>query len=157
MNPQDAQASLDSIRRLQDRTREEIARQVFPLPYVIISSLGIFAGFAAADLPRPWLTVGTLLGWGLYAGIGIGYAHWASVRRKPTGQEAGIYVALTIVLLLVFFVSRIGAFALFGVPAYGFPSQAVVAAAVTAVVYIAIVPLVRRALRAVIQRDGRRG
>lgn len=51
MNPQDAQASLDSIRRLQDRTREEIARQVFPLPYVIISSLGIFAGFAAADLP----------------------------------------------------------------------------------------------------------
>ncbi|MEV4063274.1 hypothetical protein [Nonomuraea dietziae] len=153
MNPQDAQSSLDSIRRLQDKTREEIVRQMFPLPYVAISALGILAGFASIDLPRPWSIIGNLLGFGLYAGIGIVYSHWASVRRKPTGQEMGIYLALSAVLLLVFGISRIAAFFLFGVPSHGLLSQAAIAGTVTAVTYVAITPLARQAMKTIMQQD----
>lgn len=157
MNSQDAQSSLDTIRRLQGRTREEIVRQMFPLPCVVISALGLFAGLGSTDLPRPWPTVGSLLGFGLYAGIGIVYAHWASVRRKPTGQEVGVYLALTAVLLLVFGISRIAAFFLLGVPAHGLLSQGAVAGAVTAVTYVAIMPLTRRVMKAIIQQDDKSG
>ncbi|MGW4470719.1 hypothetical protein ACWENQ_13690 [Nonomuraea sp. NPDC004354] len=157
MDPQNAQSSLDDIRRLQDKTRDAIVRQMFPLPYVVVSALGIFAGFAAIDLPRPWSIAGTLLGFGLYAGIGIVYAHWASVRRKATSEEVGIYVALTVGLLLVFAVTRIVAFFVFGVPAHGLPSQATVAGAASAVTYVAIIPVARRILKRIVVQDGRRG
>jgi len=150
MDPQDAQSSLDTIHRLQDRTRQEIVRGLFPLPYVLISALGLFAGFAAADLPDPWSTAGTVFGFTLWAGVGIVYGHFASVRRKATAREAGIYLAMMVALLAVFGASRITAHFWLGLPSEGVVSQSVVAAAVTVAAYLAITPLVRRGIKATI-------
>jgi hypothetical protein len=150
MHPQDAQSSLDTIHHLQDRTREEIVRQMFPLPYVLISALGIFIGFAAIDLPGLWSTAGSLLGFGLWVGVGIIYSHWTSVRRRATAQEVGIYAAMMFALAVVFSISRITAYFWFDVPPEGVMSQSVAAAVVTAVAYVAITPVIRRAMKAVI-------
>lgn len=151
MNPHDAQASLDDIRRLQDRTHEEIVRRNFALPYVVAGALGLFIGFGGIDLERPWNTVALLLGNGLFVVVGIVLQHRASVQMKLTAPSVVFYAMLAAGLIVLFIIFRITAWALFDLPAHGLLSQAGVAGAAVAVTYVAITPLVRRAYRALVQ------
>ncbi|MEV1178909.1 hypothetical protein [Nonomuraea sp. NPDC049784] len=156
MNPQDAQSSLNQIRAFQDKSREEVVRQMFPWPYVIVSALGLFATFASIDLELPWRAIASGLGTAVYMGVGCLYPLRVSVRVKPTLQMIGVFFGVTVILLPVFFVvfvvGRIAGFALFGVPAHGLLSQATVGAAAAAVVYIAITPVVRRVITLIAQQ-----
>ncbi|WP_214319450.1 hypothetical protein [Nonomuraea sediminis] len=153
MNPQDAQSALDNVRRLEGKTREEMVRKILPLPHVVISALGIFVGLASTDLERPWSTIAFVLGFFMFAGVGMVYAHWTAVHRKPTNQEIGVRVALIVVLYVVFVVARIAAFGLIHAPASGLLSQGGIAAAVTAVAYLGLTPLIRRIMKTIILRE----
>ncbi|GII04139.1 hypothetical protein [Planobispora takensis] len=156
MNSRDAQLALDTIRSFQDITREEIVRQLFPLPHVLLSALGLFATLMSTDLPHPWDTVTLLAGLGLYMGVWIRCSYGNSVYRRPTLWEAGVWVALCVALLVVFFVVRAAAFSLFDVPAHGLLSPGTVAGAAATVTYVALTPLARRALRKLIHQSGGR-
>ncbi|NUW46215.1 hypothetical protein [Nonomuraea rhodomycinica] len=154
MNPHDAQASLDAVRRLQDRTRDEIVRQSFSPPFVILAALGLFVAFASTDLERPWNFVGGALGAALYGGIGILREHRACTRRKFIPQELLFHLGLLAFFVVIYSIGRIAAWALLAVPAEGLPSQAMVGAALAAVAYVAATPLNRRALKAIVRQDG---
>ncbi|MGP4099416.1 hypothetical protein [Nonomuraea sp. KM90] len=155
MNPHDAQNSLDDIHRLQDRTREEIVRQSFTLPRVIISALSLFVAFSTIDLPRPWNLSFMVLGLAVYAGVGIVCEHRASVRRKTTTQEALFHGGLIACIMVAFAVGRIAAFALFDLPPHGLLSQAAGGAIVAAVAYVAATPVNRSVLKSIVQQGGR--
>ncbi|MEW1837360.1 hypothetical protein AB0392_05320 [Nonomuraea angiospora] len=162
MNPQDAQASLDQIRAFQDRTREEMVRKIFPWSYVIISALGLFATFAAIDLGQPWDAIARGLGFALFVGVGYLYSFWISVHPRPTSPTAwpaiaGVGLGVVAIVFVAFVIGRIAGFLLFGVPAEGFLSQATVGGAAAAVVYIAIVPVVRRIIASIVLQDAGRG
>ncbi|MER7498771.1 hypothetical protein AB0L05_06650 [Nonomuraea pusilla] len=155
MNPQDAQASLDQIRAFQDRTREEMVRKILPWPFAIVSALGLLAVFASIDLEWPWKSVALGLGLAVYMGSGLLCSFRATVHPKPRGLMIAILVGMTPVYFVVFVIGRIAGFALFGAPANGLLSQAMVGAALVAVVYIAITPLVRRIITSIaLQADG---
>jgi len=156
MHPHDAQSSLDDIRRLEDRTREQVVRQSFALPYVLLAALGLLLGPASIDLQNPWRTAALLLGFGLFVGVGIVHERRALVQRKPTGLEWLFWVGLSAGLMLLFGVFRIAGWALFSLQPQGLLSQAAVAAAATAVTYVAITPLIRRTFKAIVLRDGGR-
>jgi hypothetical protein len=150
MNPQDAQRSLDDIRRLQGRTREQIVRQSSTRSYVPFAALGLFAGLASVDLQNPWRTVVLLLGFGLFAGVGIVHEHRALVRRKVTALEGLYWVGLSAALMLLFGAFRIAAWAWLALPAQGLWSQGTLAAAAAAASYVAMAPLIRLALRKIV-------
>ncbi|GAA0363168.1 hypothetical protein GCM10009530_11010 [Microbispora corallina] len=156
MNPQDAQSSLDEIRRLEGRTRQEMVRQKFARPYVLLAALGLFVGLVSLDLENPWRSAALLIGFGLFAGVGIVQEHRALVHRKPTGPEWLFWAGLSAGLMLLFGVLRIAAWAWFALPAQGLLSQGTVAAAATAVTYLAVTPLARRTLITVTRREGGR-
>jgi len=156
MHPHDAQSSLDDIRRLQDRTREQVVRQSFALSHVLLAALGLLLGLASVDLQNPWRTAALLLGFGLFVGVGIVLERRALVQRKPTGLEWLFWVGLSAGLMLLFSVFRIAAWALFGLQAQGLMSQAAVAAVATAITYVAITPLIRRAFKRLVLRDAGR-
>jgi membrane protein YdbS with pleckstrin-like domain len=156
MHPHDAQSSLDDIRRLQDRTREQVARQGFALSYVLLAALGLLVGLVSVDLQNPWRTVAFLIGFGVFVGVGIVHERRALVKRKPTGMEWLFWVGLSAGLMLLFSIFRIAGWALFGLQPQGLLSQAAVAAAATAVTYVAVTPLIRRAFTAIVLRDGGR-
>ncbi|MFI6316642.1 hypothetical protein ACIBG8_03945 [Nonomuraea sp. NPDC050556] len=151
MNADHAQDTLEEMRRMQDRTREEIARHAFARSYVLAAALGLFVGFASGDLDRPWNTIALVLGFGLFAGAGVVHEHWALVRRKPKGLELLPYAGLLVVVCVLFGAFRIAAWALFDVPAHGLVSQSVLAAAATALTYLALTPLTRRVFRDVLR------
>ncbi|MFF4622166.1 hypothetical protein [Nonomuraea jabiensis] len=144
MNPQDAQASLDQIRAFQDRTREEMVRKIFPWTYVIISALGLFAVFTSIDLGQPWNSVARGLGLAVFMGSGLLHSFRVTVLPRPTALMIAILVGITPIHFVAFVIGRIAGFALFGLPAHGFLSQAMVGGALAAVVYIAIMPLASR-------------
>lgn len=148
MNPRDAQSALDNVRRLEGKTREEMVRRILPLPQVIISALGVFVGLGSIDLERPWSTVAFVLGFFMFAGVGMVYADWTPVRRKPTNQEIRVRIALIVVLTVIFVVAWIAISGLIHVPASGG-----IAAAVTAVVYLGLTPLIRRIMKTIILRE----
>ena len=156
MHPHDAKSSLDDIRRLQDRTREQVVRQSFTLSYVLLAAVGLLVGLASIDLQNPWGTAALLLGFGLFVGVGIVRERRALVQRKPTGLEWLFWVGLSAGLILLFSVFRIAAWALFGLQPQGLLSQAAAAAVATAVVYVAITPLIRRTFKGIVLRDGGR-
>jgi hypothetical protein len=156
MRPHDAQSSLDDIRRLQDRTREQVVRQSFTLSCVLLAALGLLVGLASIDLQNPWRTAALLLGFGLFFVVGIVHERCALVQRKPTGREWLFWVGLSAGLMLLFGVFRIAAWALFGLQPQGLPSQAAAAAAATAATYVAITPLIRRTFKEIVLRDGGR-
>ncbi len=56
------QSSLENIRRLQDRTHDQLVRQGFALPYVITSMLVLFLMFAPFDLQGSWAAAAGLVG-----------------------------------------------------------------------------------------------
>jgi hypothetical protein len=149
MNPQDAQASLDQIRAFQDKTREEMVRKIFPWSFVIISALGLFAVFASIDLGQPWRSVALGLGLAVFMSSGLLHSFRVTVHPQPTILMIAILIGLTPVHFVFFVIGRIVGFALFGVPAEGLLSQATVGAALAAVVYIAIMPVVRRIITSI--------
>ena len=153
MHPHDAQSSLDDIRRLQDRTREQAARQSFTLSYVLLAALGLLVGLASIDLQNPWRTAALLLGFGLFVGVGIVHERLALVQRKPTGLEWLFWVGVSAGLMLLFGIFRIAGWALFGLQSQGLLSQAAVAAVATAVTYVAVTPVIRRTFKANVLRD----
>jgi hypothetical protein len=156
MHPHDAQSSLADIRRLQDRTREQVVRQSFTLSYVLLAALGLLVGLGSSDLQNPWRTAALLLGFGLFFGVGIVHERRALVQRKPTGLEWLFWVGLSAGLMLMFGVFRIAAWALFSLQPQGLLSQAAAAAAATAAIYVAITPLIRRTFKEIVLRDGGR-
>ncbi|GAA3072762.1 hypothetical protein GCM10010464_41030 [Pseudonocardia yunnanensis] len=156
MHPHDAQSSLDDIRRLQDRTRQQVVRQSFARSYVLLAALGLLVGLASIDLQNPWRTAAFLLGFGLFVGVGIVHEHRALVQRKPTGLEWLFWVGLSGGIMLLFGIFRIVGWAVFGLQSQGLLSQGAVAAAATAVTYVAITPLIRRAFTVIVLRDGGR-
>ncbi|MFD0970378.1 hypothetical protein [Plantactinospora endophytica] len=152
MNPHDAQLSLDDIHRMQDATREQIVRQSPTRSYVLLAALGLFVGLASVDLQNPWRTATLLLGFGLFLGVGIVHEHRALVQRKPTALEGLFWVGLSAGLMLLFGVFRIAAWAWLALPPQGLLSQGTLAAAATAVTYVATAPLSRRVFRAIVLR-----
>ncbi|WP_238008829.1 hypothetical protein KZZ52_44880 [Dactylosporangium sp. AC04546] len=156
MHPHDAQASLDDIRRLQDRTREQVARQGFSLSCVLPAALGLFVGLASIDLRNPWRTAAVLLGFGLFVGVGIVHGRRALVQRQPTSLEWLFWVGVSAGLMLLFGVFRIAVWAVSGLPSQGLMSQGTLAAAATAVTYVAMTPVIRRAFKWIVLRDGGR-
>ncbi|MGW0199463.1 hypothetical protein [Nonomuraea sp. NPDC003201] len=144
MNPQDAQASLDQIRAFQDKTREEMVRKIFPWSFVIISALALFAMFTSIDLDQPWSALARGLGLAVFIGVGLLYSLGISVQPKPVLPMIGVMIGVTPFLFVFFVIGRIVGFALFGLPAHGFLSQAMVGGALAALVYIAVMPVARR-------------
>ncbi|SIM85976.1 hypothetical protein [Micromonospora cremea] len=156
MKPQDAQLSLDDIRRLQDRTREQIVGQSFVRSHVPLAALGLFAGLASVDLQNPWRTATLLFGFGLFVGVGIVHEHRTLVQRKPTGLEWLFWVGLSAGPMLLFGVFRIAAWAWLALPSQGLLSQGTLAAAATAATFVAITPLSRRTFAEIVLRESRR-
>ncbi|MEO3858215.1 hypothetical protein [Acrocarpospora sp. B8E8] len=157
MSPNDAQSTLDDIRRLQDRTRDELVGHNFSLPYALLMALGLFIGFASTDLPRPWNDVACLLGFGLYVGVTILQQVRqcrSSVRPRslwvPTRLELVFYVGWAVSILLVFAAARTATWAL------DLPAQGTVAAAVVALAFVAATPLARRIVKAIMRQDSGR-
>ncbi|MGP4022726.1 hypothetical protein [Actinomadura sp. 3N407] len=145
MNPDEARASLDEIRRLQDRTRDEYIRQGTSRPEVLLVALGLFIVFASFDLPDPWDLIAMLLADGLIFGVlAVGYAR-ASVRRKPTGAEVMFILAMSAYVIVGF-----GAF-LITARMIGLPAPYTIAGAATALGCIASTRPFRRAYEKVVR------
>ncbi|MGW0809130.1 hypothetical protein [Nonomuraea sp. NPDC002799] len=149
MYPHDAQYSLDQIHHLQDRTRDELVRHNFALPYMFLLALGIFVAYGSGDLQPPWDDIGCVLGLGLYMGVVIVQQLRmcrAAVRPRrlwvPTLRESLFYVGWGISPLLVFLASGFAAGAL------GLTARATLAAGVTALTFVAATPLIRRVAKA---------
>ncbi|MGP3958168.1 hypothetical protein ACTWPT_19350 [Nonomuraea sp. 3N208] len=153
MNPHDAQSSLDDIRRLQEKTRDEYIRQGFALPYVVASAIGLFISFGSVDLERPWSTVANVVGVIVFVVAGIVQAHRTAVRRKPAAPDVLVFAGWLVGLIVAFGLFRIIGWALFDLPASGLLSQGTFAAAGMAVMYVATVPLIRRAIREIVRQE----
>jgi hypothetical protein len=79
-----------------------------------------------------------------------------SERLFPSGPEWLFWVGLSAGLMLLFGIFRIAAWALFGLQPQGLLSQGTAAAAATAATYVAMTPVIRRAFKEIVLRDGRR-
>jgi phosphatidylserine synthase len=101
MTSPDPQTSIDQIRRLQDRTRDEYVRHGFSRPYLLVLALAIFVMFASHDLSGPWDSVVGLLGAALLVAGLLVHQRRASVRRRPTALEALFSLVVGGVLLLI--------------------------------------------------------
>ena len=78
------EASLDDIRRMQDRTRDEYVRQGFRPRTVIAVAVALFIVVAAGDLPEPWDAVVSLLGAAALVALAVVNMRRATVRRRPS-------------------------------------------------------------------------
>jgi hypothetical protein len=95
----DAQASLNDIRRMQDRTRDEYVRHGFARSYVIAVAVVLFVAVAARDLPSPWDGGVSLLAVGVLVAMAVVQARRAAVRRQPGGLEVLVLVGAAAALL----------------------------------------------------------
>jgi hypothetical protein len=150
MFPPDAQASLDSIRRLEGRSIDESVDHNFARPYVMLSALVVFIVFASFDLPGPWDRSAAALGLALSALLSVICRRRVRVHRKPTGLEILCCVAAAIVLLVVCTAFQIAA-AVAAVE-LGMPAHHTVAAAATALTIVATTRPTRKVFRAVARR-----
>ncbi|MGJ6965858.1 hypothetical protein ACSDR0_28515 [Streptosporangium sp. G11] len=158
MNVQDAQTTLQDIRRLQDRTRDELVRHLVALPYMALMSVGLFIGYASIDIPDPWSDLALVLGFGLFV-VMVFVQHLrmcvASVRPRSMGlsdrMELLFYLGWAAIPLLPFLASRWAAEIL------DLPMKNTVAAAVTALAYVAATPLLRGVAKSIMQRQDGRG
>ncbi|HEY7488479.1 MAG TPA: hypothetical protein VH912_28815 [Streptosporangiaceae bacterium] len=155
MNPHDAQASLDGIHRLQDRTRAEYVRHGFARPYLVISALAMFIVLASFDLPSPWNTAAIGLGGGLAVGSLLVQQRRAPVSRRPTGLELLVCAAMSVGLLLLYV-----AFSIVAAIAHqklGLPAHHTVAAAAITLTTVAAWGRVSRVFEATLRRESRHG
>ncbi|WP_346047289.1 hypothetical protein [Actinomadura chokoriensis] len=138
MDPDGARRSLDTMRRMQDRTREEYLRQSFARPGVLLIGLGLFIVCASFDLPGWWDTVAMAVGDALIlAVIAFGCAR-ASVHRKPSGAELVFMLAASAYLIAGFVTLQVVA------RLVEFPAPYTIAAAVTALTFVALTRPMRR-------------
>ncbi|GIH14749.1 hypothetical protein [Rugosimonospora africana] len=147
MLPRDAQDSLDTIHRLQDRSIDEYVDHGFARRYVLPSALMVFVAFASFDLPGPWNTFAIALGLGLAAMVCVSWQRQARVHRRPTGLEQLYYLGAGIVFLVACVAFQVAA-AVAAVK-LGMPAHHTVAAAATALMVVATAYPARKALRAV--------
>ncbi|MFJ6753854.1 hypothetical protein ACIQNK_02270 [Streptomyces sp. NPDC091273] len=125
MTAYDAQTALDAIRHRREQTFEAYLRHAQSRPYLIVSALGLFAVSSSFDLPNPWNTFAVLAGNGLTLGGLFVHQRRAPVRRKTTGSEALLYVAVGVLLLALFWTAAIAGYFL------DLPARHTLAAAVT--------------------------
>jgi hypothetical protein len=144
----DPQASLDHIRRLQDRTRDEYVRQGFARPNVVAVAVALFVAIASRDLPGPWDGGVSLLAVGALVGMAIVHARRAPVRRTSSASEVLLLLGAAAALLaaLVGFVAAAHALDL--------PAPYTFAAAALALTSIVVAQWTRRAFAAVVRRQG---
>jgi len=138
VDPDEARRSLDAMRLLQDRTREEYIRQGFARPGVLLIALGLFLVYASFDLPGRWDTVASLLGDALVLGVIAGSCARASVHRKPRGAELVIVLAASACLIAGFVTLQVTA------TLVGLPAPYTIAAAVMALAFVAFMHPMRR-------------
>ena len=150
MFPHNAQASLDTIRRLQGRSIDEYVDHGFARPYVLLSALVAFVSFASFDLPGPWHRFAIALGLGLAAMVSAICQRRVRVHRKPTGLELLYYLAASIVFLVACVAFQLAA----AVSAWklGMPAHHTVAAAATALTVVATARPARKVFKAVARR-----
>lgn len=150
MTPYDAQTSLDDIRRLQDRTRDEYVRHGFSRPYMLASALVLFVAFASFDLPAPWDTRAVTSGVGLSLVLLVVHQQRAPVRRRPTGPELLFYAGMSAALIVAYVAFSIAA----AVAAlkFGLPASHTVAAAALALTTLASVKPARRVFASIARR-----
>ncbi|MGA8113670.1 MAG: hypothetical protein WCA46_08415 [Actinocatenispora sp.] len=136
MHPQDAQKSLDIIRRLQDRSIDEYVDHGFARPYVLTSALAVFIAFSAADLPDPW--DGAVSTFAIVLALTVGAVSYrqARVRRRRTALEQLYHAAWVILFLVICVVFQLAA-ALAAVK-LGIPAHHTIGAAATALTLVAI-------------------
>ncbi|WP_052371709.1 hypothetical protein [Amycolatopsis taiwanensis] len=147
MLPRDAQASLDTIQRLQGRSVDEYVDHGFARPYVLLSALAVFVAFASFDLPGPWDTFAVALGLGLIATVSAIWQRRARVHRKPTGLELLYHLAAAIVFLVACVAFQVAAVVFAW--KFGLPAQHTFAAAMTALMVVATARPARKVFRAV--------
>ncbi|CND45123.1 Uncharacterised protein [Mycobacterium tuberculosis] len=138
MDLDEARRSLDTVRLMQGRTREEYIRQGFARPGVLLIALGLFLVCASFDLPGRWDTVAMLLGDALILGVIAGGCARASVHRRPGGAELVIVLAASACLIAGFVTLQIVA------RLVGLPAPYTIAAAVTALAFVAFMHPMRR-------------
>ena len=150
MSSRDAQACIDTIRRLERRTVDEYVDHGFAWPYLLLSALAVFLSFASFDLPAPWgrLAVSVSLGTTVLAALLV--QRRARVRRRLTSAELWWYLAAAAVFLVLCVAFQIAA-AVVAVTA-GLPAQHTIGAAATALTLAALVPPGRASFRAVARR-----
>jgi hypothetical protein len=150
MFPHDAQASLDTIRRLQGRSIDESVDHGFARTYVLLSALIAFVMFASFDLPGPWNGFAIALGLGLAAMVSATCRRRVRVQRKPSGLELLFYLGAAIVFLVACVAFQVAA----AVSAWklGMPAQHTVAAAATALAIVVTARPGRRVFKAVARR-----
>lgn len=150
MTPNDAQASLDDIHRLQGETLDEYVRHSFSRRYVRVSALAMFIVFASLDLRSPWNTAAYVLALGLFVGVGIVQWRRAPVRRRQGGKELAFLLGVSGGLVVV-----VSVFSLItGVMnhMFGLPAPHAVAGVVVALLFIVIIELTRPVYRAIVRR-----
>jgi hypothetical protein len=143
----DPQASLDDIRRMEDRTRDEYVRHGFARSNVVAVAVLLFIAIASRDLPNPWDGVVSLLAVGALVALAIVHARRAAVRRNPSGLELLLLLGASGALLaaLVGFVAAARALDL--------PAPHTFAAAALALTSVVAARWTRRAYAAVVRRQ----
>jgi hypothetical protein len=142
----DPQASLDDIRRMQDRTRDEYVRHGFARSNVIAVAVLLFVAIASRDLPNPWDGAVSLLAVGVLVAMAIVHARRAPVRRQPSGRELLVMLGASAALVgaLIGFVAAAHALDL--------PAPYTFAAAALALTSVVVAQWTRRAYAAVVRR-----
>ena len=146
----DARASLDDIRRMQARTRDEYVRHGFARRYVVAVAVALFVAIAARDLPLPWNGAVSLLAVGALVVMATVRMRRATVRRRCSAQEVLLLLGASAVLLaaLTGFVAAAHALDL--------PAPNTLAAAALALTSIVAAQWTQQAYAAVLRRQDRR-
>jgi peptidoglycan/LPS O-acetylase OafA/YrhL len=143
------EASLDHIRRMQDRTRDEYVRQGFTRRSVIAVAIALFVAVASRDLPNPWDGVVSLLAAATLVTMAVVNVQRARIRRRAGRLELGVLAGAAAALLAVL----LGAQAL--TEALDLPAPYTIAGAAVALLSVAAAPGFRRAYAAAIWREDR--
>ncbi|MCF3964313.1 hypothetical protein [Streptomyces fuscigenes] len=138
VEPGDARAALDDIRRRQEQSGMAELRHGLSPFYLTWAALLLFASFASFDLPNPWGGAVLFPGIVLVAVMVFAYLRRAPVRNKPSSGATLIAVACGLALVGVFRVLA-GAF-----EAGGAPAPHVIASAIVVGVCLLLVPYGRR-------------
>jgi hypothetical protein len=142
-----AEASLDDIRRMQDRTREEYVDQGFARRSVVAVAVALLIVVAARDLPDPWDGVVGLLAAGALVAMAVTNVRRATVRRHPGRRELLLLLGAAAALLAAIVGIRAATHAL------GLPAPHTVAGVMVALMSIVAAQRVRRAYAAVVRQE----
>lgn len=148
MTVPDAQASLEGIRRMRERSAEEYVRHMYSWPYMLATAFGIFLVFASFDLPGPWDDVVMWSGLGITVVVPMVLRRRAAVHRRPGGVETAWSLAVAGAMIMMYVVVQTAA--VIATLALGMPAPHTVAATVMAVFVLASTRLARRVSTAIV-------